>query len=79
MTERRQQNKAIPVALWSLVVTLVVIGGGMLLRAGAAQEQLEKMKDVPERLSKVEAQVGDIEDIKRAVTRIENILLERRQ
>lgn len=76
MTERRQQNKAIPVALWSLVVTLVVVGGGLLLRAGASQERLDKMVDVPERLAKVEAEVENIKDIKAAVTRIENILLE---
>lgn len=76
MTERRQPNRALPVALWSLVVTVVLVGAGLLMKVGAAQEQLEKVKNVPDRLAKVEAQVDDIEDIKRAVTRIENILLE---
>lgn len=73
--ERRRGNKALPVAIWSLVVTMVVVGGGILLKVGAAQEQLEKVKGVPERLATVEAKVQSIEEIKASVKRIEDILL----
>lgn len=75
MIERRQQNKALPVAVWSLLVTVLVVGGGILLKVGAAQQQIEKVKDVPERLATVEAKVQSIEEIKASVKRIEDILL----
>lgn len=75
MIERRRGNKALPVAVWSLLVTVLVVGGGILLKVGAAQQQLEKVKDVPERLATVEAKVQSIEEIKASVKRIEDILL----
>lgn len=75
MMERRKNDRSLLPAVWSLLVTVIVIGGGILLKVGAAQQQLEKVKDVPERLATVEAKVQSIEEIKASVKRIEDILL----
>lgn len=67
----------IDIAVWSLAVTVLAVGGGILLKVGAAQQKLDELSTIPDRVTTLETEIKDLQQIRQDTEWIKRYLMDK--